>query len=357
MVQAAALFLALMTLRFCLLLLVLAGLFGCRKAPAGPCDGAQALHSYYPFPVGVAVNTRELQPGTPYQDLAARHFNSVTPENIFKPSYLHPGPANYEWDEADELAAFCRAHGQRLHGHTLIWHMQLPGWMWDFSGSPAQWEQLFKDHIQTICRHFRGQVRSWDVVNEAFGADGTLRSTLWKQHLGSGYLERAFRYAHEADPDALLFYNDYDLEGNPVKRRAVLAWLATMRQRGVPVHGLGLQMHISIQHPENTQIADALREVQQTGLPIHLSEIDVAVNPLGQAVAPTPALLQRQADKLAFLVRTYRELPRAQQHGLTFWGLSDRDSWIPAYFRRDDYPLLFDHDYQPKPAFCQLAQP
>jgi endo-1,4-beta-xylanase len=290
-----------------------------------------------------------------YQRLATRHFNSVTPENIFKPTFLHPAPTQYDWTQANQLVAFCHANHQRLHGHTLIWHQQLPSWMNTFSGSPAQWEALFRDHIQTICRHFRGQVSSWDVVNEAFEADGTLRRTLWSQHVGGSYLEKAFRYAHEADPNARLFYNDYDLESNPVKRRAVLAWLQTMRQRGVPVHGLGLQMHISIAHPDNTQVADALHEVQQTGLQIHLSEIDVALNPLGGALTLTPALLQRQADKLAFLVRTYQELPRSQQFGLTFWGLSDRTTWQRSYYQRDDYPLLFDDNYLPKPAFCLLT--
>ena len=345
-------------LRIYVLFLVLAaGLLACQKEPLAQCDGARPLHASYPFPVGVAINVGELRPGSEYQRVATQHFNSVTPENSFKPSYLHPAPGRYEWEEADTLAAYCRAHHQRLHGHTLIWHQQLPRWMQEFAGSPAEWEQLFRDHIHTIARHFRGQVSSWDVVNEAFEADGTLRRTIWQEHLGSSYLEKAFRYAHEADPDALLFYNDYDLESNPLKRRAVLAWLQTMRQRGVPVHGLGLQLHISIAHPENSQIAEALRDVQRSGLRLHLSEIDVAVNPLGQAIALTPELLQRQADKLAFLVRTYQELPRGQQYGITFWGVSDRNTWIRSYFHRDDYPLLFDDNYQPKPAFCILARP
>lgn len=340
----------------CLLLLTL-GLAACRKAPVTSCQATQALWASYPFPIGVALNPAELTPGSEYQRLATLHFNSVTPENIFKPSFLHPAPAQYDWTQADQLVAFCQANQQRLHGHTLIWHQQLPGWMNTFSGSSAQWEALFRDHIQTICRHFRGHVSSWDVVNEAFEADGTLRRTLWSQHLGGSYLEKAFRYAHDADPSAQLFYNDYDLESNPVKRRAVLAWLQTMRQRGVPVHGLGLQMHISIAHPDNRQLADALREVQQTGLQVHLSEIDVVLNPLGGALTLTPDLLQRQADKLAFLVRTYQELPRSQQFGLTFWGLSDRNTWQRQYYQRDEYPLLFDDNYLPKPAFCLLAHP
>lgn len=347
-----------MLLRLLYLLLVAAGLAACRKdTAAGPCDASRSLHAAYSFPIGAALNPGQLYTNAAYAAVAARHFNSVTPENIFKPSYLHPEPNRYEWAEADELVAYCQANHKRLHGHTLIWHQQLPRWLPEFVGTPAEWEQVFQEHIQTICRHFRGQVSSWDVVNEAFEADGTLRNTIWRAHLGDGYLEKAFRYAHAADPDAWLFYNDFDLEANPVKRRAVLAWLQTMRQRGAPVHGIGLQLHMSILHPENVQIAEALREVQQSGLLVHLSEVDVATNPLGNAGEPTAERLQRQADKLAFVVRTYGELPRPQQYGVTFWGVSDRDTWIRGYFHRPDYPLLFDDNYQPKPAFCALARP
>jgi endo-1,4-beta-xylanase len=343
-------------IRFATLLgLLLAGLSACRPAAPGPCDGVAALHAAYPFPIGVAVNPARLYAPGDYQRLATQHFNSITPENIFKPSYLHPTPGQYAWAEADQLADFCRAHGQRLHGHALVWHQQLPAWMEHFAGSPGEWDALLREHVQTICRHFRGRVSSWDVVNEAFDADGGLRSTIWSRHLGAAYLEKAYRYAHEADPAARLFYNDYDLESNPAKRRAVLGWLRSMRQRGVPVHGLGLQLHISVAHPENTQLAAALREAQQTGLLLHLSEIDVAVHPLGQTGPPDAALLQRQADKLAFVVRCYRELPPAQQYGLTFWGLGDADSWLRHYAHRDEYPLLFDDSYLPKPAFCTLA--
>ncbi|TGE13842.1 endo-1,4-beta-xylanase [Hymenobacter elongatus] len=339
------------------MLLAVLSLASCQKDSPGQCDAAQSLYARYPFPIGVAINMDELAPDTPYQDIATRQFNGVTPENVFKASYIHPAPGSYDWEQADQLVAFCRAYNKRLHGHPLIWHQQLPRWMENFSGTEQEWEALFREHIQTLCRHFRGRVRSWDVVNEAFAADGTLRHTIWQQHLGSGYLEKAFRYAHEADPTALLFYNEYDLDANPVKRRAVLAWLRSMQQRGVPIHGLGLQTHMSIVHPENTQIAEMLREVQPTGLQLHLSEVDVALNPLGKPIEPTPELLRRQADKLAFLVRAYQELPRAQQYGITFWGISDRNTWIRRYFHRDDYPLLFDDDYQPKPAYCILARP
>ena len=332
-------------------------LLSCQQDSLTACTAAKSLHTHFSFPTGAAVSGQELQYSADYRFLAAQEFNSVTPENSFKPVYLHPEEGRYEWSEADALVDFCRAHRQRVHGHVLVWHRQLPHWMQEYQGSKAQWEKLLQDHIQTICRHFKGQVTGWDVINEAFEADGTLRNTIWKQHLGSGYLERAFYYAHEADPQALLFYNDYDLESNAVKRRAVLSWVATMRQRGVPIHGLGLQMHISVAHPDNGQLAEAFGEVQRSGLAIHLSEVDVAVNPLGkQHLRLTPELLQRQAAKLAFLVRAYQNIPRPQQYGITFWGIRDSDSWIPSYYNRADYPLLFDDQGKPKPAYCILTE-
>lgn len=347
-----------MRLRLFYWLLLAAGLGACRKEAPPSCAAGRALYQQYPFPVGAALAPELLDRDADYQALAVGQFNSVTPENIFKPEYLHPEPTRYDWAAADRLAAFCRAHGQRLHGHCLLWHQQLPGWLYTFSGSAADWDELLRDHVQTICRHFRGQVSAWDVVNEAFAADGTLRPTIWLQHLGAGYLEKAYRYAHEADPDARLFYNDYDLESNLVKRRAVLAWLRTMQQRGVPVQGLGLQLHISIQHPLDADLATALAEVQQSGLLLHFSEVDVSLNPLSHyPFTATPALLQRQADRLNWLFHLYQQLPPAQQYGITFWGVCDRYTWIRSYFHRDDYPLLFDSDYQPKPAYCTLAYP
>ncbi|RZK48352.1 MAG: 1,4-beta-xylanase, partial [Hymenobacter sp.] len=195
-----------MYLRLLFWYLLAASLGACGKpeAPAS-CAAGRALHQQYPFPIGAALSVPTLYYDPDYQALVVGQFNSVTPENIFKPEYLHPEPARYDWVEADQLAAFCRAHGQRLHGHVLVWHQQLPGWLTTFAGSPADWDNLLRDHVQTICRHFRGQVSGWDVVNEAFAADGTLRPSIWLEHLGAGYLEKAFRYAHEADPDALLF--------------------------------------------------------------------------------------------------------------------------------------------------------
>jgi endo-1,4-beta-xylanase len=307
------------------------------------------------FPIGFAANPSLLAENPAYASLAESQFSSLTPENLFKPYSLHPTPDSFDWAAADELAAYAASHDQRLHGHALIWHNQLPDWMEEFEGEPAAWDSMMKVHIQTIVGHFKGQVQGWDVVNEAVEDDGSLRETIWYKHLGKEYLAKAFRYAHEADPEAVLFYNDYNLSTDSVKRATAKEWLDELRAEGVPIHGIGMQMHISQQAEENDQIARAMQEFSTSGYQIHLSEIDISVNKEGKKLTKvSKKLLRQQAKKLAFVRQTYQQLPAEQQYGMTFWGIGDGDSWIRDFFKRDDYPLLFDDAYQPKAAYYAM---
>lgn len=328
----------------------------CKKNDIEKCDDVQSLYLYSNFPIGVAINPVELNSGNRYYEIAVNQFNSITAENIFKPSHLHPNENSFNWLEADKLVQFCQTNNKRLHGHTLIWHNQLPNWINNFQANQSEWDMMFKEHIQTICHHFKGKVKAWDVVNEAFNDNGTLRNSIWKQKIGNGYIEKAFIYAHEADPDALLFYNDYDIALNNTKRKAILSLLNNLKQRGVPIHGIGMQMHVSIAHPDNKQIAIALKEISNDGFKIHLSEIDVSINPLGKEIKPSDELLESQANKLATITLLYKDVPTRLQYGMTFWGVSDKNSWIRSFFNRNDYPLLFDDDYDPKPAYCKFKE-
>jgi endo-1,4-beta-xylanase len=331
-------------------------LVSCSVEPAPDCTLQEnQLYSRADFPVGVAVAPAKLLPNSQYQKIVSTQFNSITPENIFKPQYLHPFPNVFVWDAADALAEFCATTNKRLHGHTLVWHDQLPPWIEEFHGTTAEWDTLLKNHIQTIVRHFRGKVHAWDVVNEAFNADGTLRNSVWKQNLGAGYIEKAFRYAHAADPKVKLFYNDFNLAISPNKRKAILRFLNTLKLRGVPIDGIGSQMHIAVGFPENSEITKSLMEIYQSDYLVHISELDISVNPFSQDMKqPSEKLLQRQADKAAFIANIYRQIPQRYQYGITWWGVGDQDSWIPSNFDRDDFPLLFDEHYQPKPVYCQL---
>jgi endo-1,4-beta-xylanase len=329
----------------------------CKKeVPETPCSTDEGLYRKSTFPIGAAINIDTLNSGSSYKKIATDQFNSVTAENIFKPAYLHPQEHLYDWVRADQLVGYCEYHQKRIHGHTLIWHEQLPAWMNNYEGNAEEWEAMMKEHIQTIVTHFKGKVAAWDVLNEAFNDDGTLRHTIWLEHLGPGYIEKAYQYAKEADPDALLFYNDYLLEMNPAKRKAVLDYFNAMKNRGMPIDGIGLQMHVSIHYPEMEQFADALAEISAQGYKIHLSELDISLNPFNQTFNLSDDLLRQQAAVLATIVQHYKSVPSAQQYGITFWGISDRDSWIRYYFHREDYPLLFDENYQPKPAYCKLKE-
>ena len=344
-----------MNIRKYILLLIII-ISSCNKPDIDKCDDFQSLYLFSDFPIGVAVDLNELYTNYDYYQIAKNQFNSITAENIFKSSYLHPHEEYYSWLAANQLVDFCQRHNKNLHGHTLIWHNQLPDWIINFEGNQSDWDLLFKKHIQTICLYFKGKVNSWDVVNEAFNDNGTLRNTIWKQKIGSSYIEKAFLYAHEADPDAILFYNDYDIAVNETKRKAILRLLNNLRQRGVPVHGIGMQMHISIMHPENKQIAAAFKEISDNDFKIHLSELDISVNPLGAEIESTKELFERQANKLAAITQLYKEIPYRYQFGITFWGVSDRNSWIPEHFNREDYPLLYDDHYNPKPAYCKFKE-
>ena len=336
------------------LLLILAYLVGCKKDEFPACDDATALYAYASFPIGTAIDVTALDQVTAYRDLAIQQFNSVTPENCFKAAYLHPDPLIYNWSQADSLVQFSMAYNKRIHGHTLVWHQQLPKWMQTFEGDQQAWDRMLKDHIQTIVRHFKGKVQAWDVVNEAFDEDGSLKDNFWYQKMGASYIEKSFQYAQDVDSNALLFYNDYNLESNPRKLDAVLEYLNKLRSKGLKINGIGLQMHLSLNDAQPEAMNEAFQLVSKNGYSVHLSELDISVNPEGSNTAPSADLLQEQATLLGRIVFYYRQLPQKQQYGITFWGICDTYSWIRSYYNRMDYPLLYDDNYQPKPAYCAL---
>jgi endo-1,4-beta-xylanase len=337
---------------FFIALLMLMG--GCSRETIPACQDGTSLYSYASFPIGAAIDVYALANDSAYRKIAVNQFNSVTPENCFKAAYLHPEPLVFDWSQADSLVQFCIANNKRIHGHTLVWHQQLPEWMLHFEGDAQAWEQLLKQHIQSIVGHFKGKVHAWDVVNEAFNEDGTFRDNLWYQKIGESYIEKSFKFAQEADPAVLLFYNDYNLEMNASKRTSVIRHLNLLRAKGLKIDGIGFQMHLNIDDARPAEINDAFGELAKNGYSIHLSEIDVSVNPHGTEVTPTLELFEEQASLLGRVIFYYRQLPANLQYGITFWGISDKYTWIRPYYNRMDYPLLYDEIYHPKPAYCVL---
>lgn len=309
------------------------------------------LKTSLPFRFGAAVNINFLKKNEAYRNLVIKEYSSLTAESGMKISVLHPAENTWEWYDADYLVNFAIANNQRVHGHTLIWDSSLPSWVKNYQGNAAAWEKLFKTHIQTIVGHFKGRVASWDVVNEAFNSDGTVKQTIWYKKLGSDYIARAFKYAHEADPNAILFLNDYGHENGNNKRRGIIAYVNALVARGIPIHGLGLQMHTRYNLPD-ANFAKAINESAATGLKIHISELDISLNPSSdQTLTLTPELLALQAAKYKFIVQTFNALPKSQQFGITTWNVTDGDSWVPKNYNRPDWPLPFDSTYNKKPAY------
>jgi endo-1,4-beta-xylanase len=339
-----------------ILLLTGCGQKGAGSDPEPPLPPALGSLREAAFPFGAAVNVTLLRGNAGYQGVVTREYRSVTGENAMKFRSLHPDAATYTWSDADYLVQYARQSNSRVHGHTLIWHNSLPSWVTNFQGDSAAWENLMRTHIQTVVTHFRGQVASWDVVNEAVAEDGTLRPSLWRQHLGPDYVARAFQYAHQADPDARLFYNDYGHEYGPTKRTAILNLVNGLKARGIPIHGIGLQMHTNLNRSD-ANLAAAINTAAQTGLLVHISELDVALNPDNQAgLTLTSALLAAQKAKYQLIVRTFNALPAPQRFGITTWNVSDADSWVRGYCSCPDWPLPFDASYQKKPAYDGIVE-
>lgn len=323
------------------------------------------LQNISPFKIGAAIDVNLLQTNTLYRNTVIQQYNSLTTENTLKWPSVHPLEKSFDFSGGDFVAGFCDSYNKRLHGHCLIWYQANPDWLVNFSGDSLAWENLFKTHIQTVVAHYKGKASGWDVVNEAFhDEDGSLRindiipndnfddGSIWARHLGKDYIARAFEYAHEADPDALLFYNDYGQEWSDRKTDSIIEMVDDLIKRNIPINGVGIQMHTDI-NSSNAGIINAIKKSAATGLLVHISEIDIAINPSNDPnINFTSELAKQQADKFAFIATQYKLLvPPAQQYGITSWNVGDKDSWIRTYLKHKDWPLLFDDDYKRKPAF------
>jgi endo-1,4-beta-xylanase len=350
------------SLSLLLLPLMIAGMFHnpvIRQEPRQVVDSDvtdRGLKDVFRFPVGAAVKIKLLRNNAVYRKLILDQFNSITAENAMKFAALHPSPSVYRWNDADYIANFAAENNIRLHGHTLIWSKGNPKWVTSFQGSQEDWENLLKTHVQTVVSHFKGKVASWDVVNEAFDDNGNYKSCIWLEKLGPGYIESAFRYAHECDPDALLFYNDYGQEFGGRKLQAIINMVRDFKRRGVPISGLGLQMHTILRMDAN-KITKALQTSAATGLQVHISELEVSVRyKKPESFQLDADLASKQAIKYQEIFKAYNSIPKAQQFGVTTWNVADADSFRNSKIKNHDFPLLFDHNYEPKAAFRALMR-
>lgn len=298
--------------------------------------------------IGAAVDGGALLWDDLYGRTLAREFSMVTPENVMKFGLIHPARDRYDFSGADAIVDFAQAHDMRVRGHTLVWHSQLPTWLTEGSWTRDELIDILREHITTVVGHYRGRVVAWDVVNEAIDANGSLRDTIWLRGIGPEYIDMAFEWAHQADPDALLFYNDYGGEGLGQKSDAIYALAQDLLGRGVPIHGIGLQMHISLDwFPAPQDIATNMKRLAALGLDVHVTEMDVRIK--GD---PTEEDLATQARIYADIMKVC--LSAENCSAFVLWGFADLHSWVPGFFPGWGAALIFDESYRPKPAYDAL---
>jgi endo-1,4-beta-xylanase len=333
------------------------------------------------FLIGTAVDGRTVDDrGTPLAQLVVREFNAITPTNMMKWGPLEPREGDWQWAGPDRLVAFGASQGLTVVGHTLVWHSQTPRWLFvDEQNAPVSKERLLKridTRIQTLVGRYQGRVAIWDVVNEAIDED----EKGWRQSpflaiAGPEFVERAFRVAHDADPKATLLYNDYN-EHNSGRRRFLVDVIGDFKRRGVPIHGVGFQGHVGLDYPDLAEYEKSLQAIAATGLPVHITELDVDVLPrasghtgaeistnfaLSESLNPWKSGLPAEIE--ARLTARYRQLfelflkYRATIARVSTWGTFDGESWKNNFpvRGRTNYPLLFDRALKPKGAVSAIA--
>lgn len=321
--------------------------------PRRPPHSLRQLANRLGLKIGAAANPDLIEKHQRYWDTLSREFNCLVAENCMKFMYVQPARGCYNFAPADKLVAFARVHQMRLRGHTLVWHNQLPAWVTQGSYSRTEALDILQEHIFTVMSHFRGQSRAvdcWDVVNEALADDGSWRvKSFWYQSIGCEYVDYAFRWAHEADPDAKLVYNDYGMESPGQKSDAGYRLLRRLRKAGRPVHGVGFQCHLGVENRmDPARCCANFKRFQELGLDLQFTEMDMGIKK-----PVTSPLYQAQAQEYANRVQI--ALDTGGVSTLVFWGFTDRYSWIPGFTNGTfAAPLLFDRQYHPKPAYQSI---
>jgi endo-1,4-beta-xylanase len=321
-----------------------------RVTPTAPLS-LRSLAQARGISIGTAVNIQALRSDPQYRETLSHEFNMVTPENSLKFASIHPSPNVYSFQDADTIVAFAKAHAMQVHGHNLVWSKYLPTWITQGNFSRAALTSILREHIMTVVSHYRGQVNIWDVVNEPVNDNGTLQDSVWLRDIGPDYIDLAFQWAHEANPKARLFYNDYNTEWYQKKSDAVYALLKGLLQRGVPISGVGLELHLIHGKSPNLQYLLAnMKRLADLGLEVDFTETEVGTYDL-------PGTME---EKLATQAQIYRDILSVclvvlSCKAFVIWGFTDRYSWLSQFTRHPEESLIFDTSYHPKPAYFALA--
>jgi endo-1,4-beta-xylanase len=328
------------------------------------------------FLIGAALNDDVVSGKDPRAAaIVAKHFNTITAENAMKWVWIHPAPNTYDFGPADRFVEFGEKNAMWIVGHALVWHSQIPDWAFedDAGGLLTRNAMLarLKDHIGSVVGRYKGRVRAWDVVNEALTDEGGIRNSKWKQTIGEDFIAKAFEYAHQADPDAELYYNDFSLD-KPAKREACVNLVKDLKVRGLRVDGVGIQGHWGMDYPTTDNLEAFIIATGALGVKVMVTEMDldilptaweyegadvskrvalqVGLNPYVDGLPPVmeKKLTDRYVELFSVLCKHSDKVDR-----VTFWGVYDKTSWLNNWpvRGRTSYPLLFARDYQPKPAF------
>ncbi len=350
---------------------------GCKpKADIGLKDAMKGK-----FLIGVAMNSEQITESDIVSNaLITKHFNSIVAENCMKSEIIQPVEGEFDFSLADQFVKYGEKHRMAIIGHTLVWHSQAPNWFFvDEKGNPTTREVLIermKKHITTVVKRYKGRVKGWDVVNEAINDDGTMRESPFYKIIGEDYIQLAFQFAHEADPKAELYYNDYSmaLEG---RRNAVVKMVKSLQEQGIKVSGIGMQGHLGMDFPDINEFEKSIIAYSQLGVKVMITELDLSALPspwsnTGANISdvtdyqskmnPYPNGLPQDVEKawekrlLDFFALFLKHSDKISR--VTLWGLTDAQSWKNNFpiRGRTDYPLLFDRNYQPKPVISKIIQ-
>lgn len=294
-----------------------------------------------------AVQPSALRDDPVYGPTMAREFAGLTPGNVMKFGPIHPQKDTYNFTDADAIVEYAKANDMKIRGHTFVWHVQQPRWIEEGSYTRDQLLTILREHITTVMGRYKGKIFAWDVVNEAVMDDGTMRETVWSKTIGPDYIGQAFRMAHQVDPSAKLIYNDYANVGMDSKSNAIYTMVKGMKERGVPIHGVGMQSHFQLPPPSMTDVDANFKRLAALGLEVHVTELDVRM-----LLPATESMLSQQTKAYSDYLRVC--LANTNCTMFYLWGFTDKYSWIPGKFPGYGDALIFDKEYKPKAPYHAL---
>ncbi|TDP00733.1 endo-1,4-beta-xylanase [Flavobacterium sp. 245] len=314
----------------------------------------QTLKEKAKFKIGAAVKMKDLQNEANFKNAVLKHYSQITAEFEMKMASIWTSSTAYNFTAADYLVGFAKDNNLEVHGHTLVWYDSFPEWFKNAKYDSIAFESKVKIYITDVVGRYKGRVKSWDVVNEVFADGGAMRNetvinSLFKDPIG--FYGRCFRYAKAVDPDAKLFYNDYNVVLDAGKRASIKKMVTRFKANGVPIDGVGDQFHYATDTNRQT-MKTGFTDMASTGLLIHISELDIKVNTSkSDSYVFTDAEAQKQSETYKYITSMYEELPQNQKFAISTWGVTDKYTWLTSFWHYKEYPLLLDADYNKKPAY------